>query len=68
MSQVSAAQTIEALRSQVRDATIEAYVAQERLDAAKERLRSLRMAISGIELGQRSQEELALPAQEVAAA
>lgn len=59
MSEATATGTFQALQAQLQAAIVEAYGHQERLDAAKERIKSLRVAISGVDLGKRLEAETA---------
>lgn len=53
----TANQTIQALQSELEKATVEAYSAREKLTVAEERLKSLRQAIAGVQLGERAAQE-----------
>lgn len=54
MTQSPSAQTIQALEKQLVETTVEAYTLQERLEAAREKIKSLRVALGGVRLGTQS--------------
>lgn len=57
--QVTAVQTVAALEKQLMEATVEAYQAREKLEATEVRLKALRAALGGVQLGQRVSAEAA---------